>query len=255
MRSSKSNKIDIIIPIITLASILGVLFSIGLFVRDSYLETISIQTDAKILSIDYNSSKKYATVTYKVENTDYVISTPLEEDQNVAVNDNLTIKYNINNPGVAIYNEHLTEVLIIAFISLFGVALTTNSTIRLLKQYKYLQQLKLNGIKLESKIVDIYIDVTIPRKKDDLAYRIRCKYLNPQDDIEYTFDSAYTYENLKIKYPNYEYATITVYLDKTNTNIYYVDLNSVKTNESNKVDDENNRIETIESKESHEESK
>jgi hypothetical protein len=253
MRNSKNSKLDIIIPIITLISILGVLFSIGLYIRDSYLETISVQTDAKILSIDYDGSQKYATVTYKVEDLDYVISTPLTEEDNVAVNELITIKYNINNPGVAIYNEHLTEVLVIVLISLFGVAITTNSTIRIIKNYKYLKQLKLNGIKIESKIVDIYIDVTVPRRKEDLAYRIRSKYLNPQDNKEYTFDSAYTYENLKIKYPNFENATITVYLDQTNTNIYYVDLKSVKINESNKVEDENSTIEAVKSEESHEE--
>ena len=237
MRNKHNSKLELIIPVITLISILGVLFSIGLFIRDSYLETVSVQTDAKVLSIDYDKSQKYATVTYNVE----------------AVNEKLTIKYNINNPGKAIYNEHLTEILIIVFISLFGVAITTNKTIRIIRDYKYLKQLKETGIKLESKIVDIYIDVTAPRRKEDLAYRIRARYLNPQDNKEYTFDSAYTYENLKIKYPHYENATIMVYLDKTNTNIYYVDLNSVTINESNKVEDENSRIEIVEGKETHEE--
>lgn len=253
MRNKNNNKLEIIIPIITLISIIGVLFGIGLFIRDSYLETISVQIDAKVLSIDYNSSQRYATVTYNVNNVDYLVSTPLGDDESIAVNDKLTIKYNIHNPGVAIYNEHLNEVLIIVFISLLGIAITTNKTIRFIKDYKYLKQLKANGIKLESNIVDIYIDVTIPRKKDNLAYRIRSKYLNPQDNQEYTFDSAYTYENLKIKYPYYENATITVYLDQTNTNIYYVDLDSVKIKESIKVEDENNRIEPVESEEHHKE--
>lgn len=253
MRNKHNSKLELIIPVITLISILGVLFSIILFIRDSYLETVSVQTDAKVLSINYDKSQKYATVTYNVEGFDYIVSTPLNEEDEIAVNEKLTIKYNINNPGKAIYNEHLTEILIIVFISLFGVAITTNRTIRIIKDYKYLKQLKETGIKLESKIVDIYIDVTAPRRKEDLAYRIRARYLNPQDDKEYTFDSAYTYENLKIKYPNYENATITVYLDKTNTNIYYVDLNSVIINESNKVEDENSRIEIVESEENHEE--
>lgn len=253
MRNKNNNKLEITIPIITLISILGVLFGIGLFIRDSYLETISVQIDAKVLSIDYNSSQRYATVTYNVNNVDYLVSTPLGDDESITVNDKITIKYNIHNPGVAIYNEHLNEVLIIVFISLLGIAITTNKTIRFIKDYNYLKQLKTNGIKLESNIVDIYIDVTVPRKKDNLAYRIRSKYLNPQDNQEYTFDSAYTYENLKIKYPYYENATITVYLDQTNTNIYYVDLDSVKINESIKVEDEDNRIEPVESEEHHEE--
>ena len=80
MRNKHNSKLELIIPVITLISILGVLFSIGLFIRDSYLETVSVQTDAKVLSIDYDKSQKYATVTYNVEGFDYIVSTPLNEN-------------------------------------------------------------------------------------------------------------------------------------------------------------------------------
>ena len=243
----EKSKLNIIFPIIALLSTCGVLFSIGLFIKDSYLETISVQIDAKILSIDYENGQKFATVTFEVENSDYVIKTPLTENEEVAVNDKIPIKYNINNPNTAIYNDHLKEILIITFISLFLIILTANKAIKITNDYRYIKKLKFSGIKLETNIVEIYIDLTIPKQKGKIAQRIRSKYFNPQDNKEYTFDSDYTYEDLKNKYENYENYTIVVYLDKTNTNLYYMDLNSIKLKESNRVEDENGKIEPVKS--------
>ena len=44
----------------------------------------------------------------------------------------------------------------------------------------------MNGIALEATITDAYIDVKAPKKYSKYPYRIRAKYLNPQDDKEYT---------------------------------------------------------------------
>ena len=59
-------------------------------------------------------------------------------------------------------------------------------------------------------------------------YRVRAKYINPETNEEYTFISEYTYENVKehLRITNKE--TIKVYLDKTNINHYFVDLDSLK---------------------------
>ncbi len=254
MIKTKRTNIDYISIVITILSIIGVIFSIGLYIRDAYLETIAVETKAKILSIDYNNKERYATVTYDVNGANYVLPTPLDESQEeLAVNDTLTIKYNINNPGVAIYNEHLKEVLIIIFISLIGTALTTNRTLRIIKNLKYINGLKENGITLEANIVEAYIDINFPKKKSKFPRRIRARYLNPQDNKEYTFDSDYTYKDLNELLSKSNISTIKVYLDKNNTNIYYVDLdNLIKELESTKVDYENS-IQPGESKESSEE--
>ena len=250
-------KSSIVLMIITLLSGIGLIFSTGLFIKDAYLETIAVSIEAKVLSIDYNNSKKYATITYNVDGIDYVLSTPLSSSQeDVAVNENLTIKYNINNPIVAIYNEHLITIIEIAFISLLGLLFTINKSLKTIRNIKYLKNLKLNGIKLNATITDIYVDVNAPKKASSFPYRLRAKYLNPQDQKEYSFDSDYVYNDLKTIIKNSS-KTITVYLDRNNTNIYYVDLNSLtKTTESIKVEDENNTTQQFNDKEnSHEESK
>lgn len=254
MRNKRRTKVDYIFIIITIISILGVLFSIGLYIKDTYLETISVETQAKIISIDYDSNQRSATVVHDISNEEYTVKVILDESQEeLTVNDIINIKYNINNPTQPIYNEHLKEVLIIIFISLIGTILTTNRTISIFKDMKYLKDLKANGITLDATITDAYVDVKVPKKHSEYPYRIRAKYLNPQDNIEYTFDSEYVYKNLKDLLSNSSITTIKVYLDKNNTNIYYVDLdNFIKEIESTKVEHENS-IQSVKGKESSEE--
>lgn len=254
MRNKRRSKLDIVYIIITIISAIGVLYAVGLYIKDAYLETISVETEAKIKSIDYNGNQRSATVTHEINNEEYILSIILDDkDEELTVNDTMTVKYNINNPTQPIYNEHLKEILIIIFISLIGTILTTNRTIGIFKDMKYLKNLKTNGITLDATITDAYVDVKAPKKHSEYPYRIRAKYLNPQDDKEYTFDSEYVYKNLKDLLSNSNLTTIKVYLDKSNTNIYYVDLdNFIKEIESTKVEHENN-IQPVESKESSEE--
>lgn len=257
MKNAVKDKINIVYMLLTLVSILGVIFAIGLFIRDVYLETVAVETEAKILSIDYNNKQRYATVTYEVDNENIVLSTPLNQKQEeLTVNDRLTIKYHINNPSRAIYNDHLKEILIIVFISLFGVIITTNKTLNILNKIKELKALKTNGIKLTVNIVDIYIDVKSPAKKGIYPHRIRTKYINPNDNKEYTFDSECIYNNTIEYIKNNKIGKITVYLDQNNTNIYYVDIDSLKDYiESIKVEDETNKQDTIDNQETYKENK
>lgn len=257
MKNEIKNKLNIVYVILTIASIIGVVFAIGLFIRDAYLETVAVETDAKILSIDYSKSERFATVTYKVDEENIVLSTPLDESQEeLTVNDTLTIKYHINNPNKAIYNEHLREVLIIVFISLIGVIITTNKTLSIIRNIKALKLLKETGLNLTAQITDVYIDVKSPAKKGEYPHRIRSKYLNPKDDQEYTFDSECIYSDIKTYIKENHISEITVYLDPSNTNIYYVDVDSLKDHiESNKVEDETSEINSIENQETYEENK
>ena len=254
MRNKRISNIDFIIIGITIISIIGVIFSIGLFIRDAFLETQAIETEAKILSIDYENKQRYAVVHHEIDGANYVLSIPMSTSQEeLAVGDNLTFKYNKNNPGAYVDNEHLIEVLIVAFASLAGIIITTNKTISILRDLKYLKDLKINGITLNANISDVYVDINSPKKHGEFPYRIRAKYLNPQDNKEYVFDSEYTYKNLKELTSKSDINTIKVYLDKNNTNIYYVDLNNlIKEAESTKVEHENS-IQPIDSKESIEE--
>ncbi len=259
MKNQLKNKFNIVIMIVTLASMIGVVFAIGLYIRDTYLETIAVNTEAKILSIDYSAqnNQRFATVTYKVDGSDIILSTPLDESQEeLTVNDTIKIKYNIKNPGQAIYNEHLKEVLIIIAISLIGVILTTNKTINILRSLKDLKELKKSGIKVSAEISDIYIDVKSPKKNDEHPYRIRAKYLNPQDNKTYAFDSECIYNETREYITNNNISKVTVYINAANSNIYFVDLDSLKYYiESTKVEDESIKTNTIDSQETYEDGK
>lgn len=220
---------NILILCLTLIGLLGVLLSTGLFIRDAVLETLSVETKAKILSVGYTNGQRYATVTYRVEKLDYVLSTPLEEAQeNLMVNDLLDIKYDVRNPGKAIYNDHLMLVTIGIIVSTIIIIITGPKASKVLTEYKLINTLKETGIRINATITDIYVDTTAPIHKKQFPYRIRAKYTNPVDNKEYVYDSNYTYVNLKEKQVEYQTENIAVYLDKNNTSRYYVDLDSMK---------------------------
>ena len=215
--------------IMSLVGLIGLGIAIILFVIDSSLETISVETDATILSLEYEYGKRYATVTYKVDKKDYIISTPLDATQeDLAINDQITIKYDIRNPGKLIYNNHLIETVIIALISIILIITTLPNSLKYLGNYKKLKKLKTTGIKLEATIVDIFVDIQKPQYQKKYPYRVRAKYVNPTDNQEYTYSSDYTYKDLKELLKETKKETITVYIDKENPNNYYVDLNSLK---------------------------
>lgn len=220
---------SITILLITLAGILGIISSTVLFIRDAMLETVAVETKAKILSVDYLKSERYATVTYSVEKIDYIISTPLKETQDsLTVNDTLDIKYDVRNPAKAIYNDHLSAITIIVIASIVFILVTGPKSVKIINEYKRIKELKKTGIRIDATIADIYVDTKSPIHNKQFPYRIRAKYVNPVDNKQYVFDSDYTYVNLREKQVEYQKEKIAVYLDKSNTAIYYVDLDNMK---------------------------
>ena len=229
MRNKVKITQNIITLLITLAGILGIISSTVLFIRDAMLETVAVETKAKILSVDYLKSERYATVTYKVEKLDYIVSTPLKESQeSLTVNDSLKIKYDVRNPSQAIYNDHLSTITMIVIASIIVILITGPKSVKIINEYQSIRELKKNGIRIDATIADIYVDTKSPIHNKQFPYRIRAKYVNPVDNKQYVFDSDYTYTNLREKQVEYQKETIAVYLDKENTSIYYVDLYNMK---------------------------
>ena len=137
MRNKVKITQNIITLLITLAGILGIISSTVLFIRDAMLETVAVETKAKILSVDYLKSERYATVTYKVEKLDYIVSTPLKETQeSLTVNDSLKIKYDVRNPGQAIYNDHLSTITMIVISSIIVILITGPKSVKIINEYR-----------------------------------------------------------------------------------------------------------------------
>lgn len=229
MRNKVKRNQNVAILLITLAGILGIVSSTVLFIRDAMLETVAVETKARILSVDYLKSDRYATVTYSVEKLDYIVSTPLKENQeSLAVNDTLDIKYDVRNPSKAIYNDHLGSITIIVIVSIILILVTGPKSVKIINEYKRIKELKKTGIRIDATIADIYVDTKSPVHNKQFPYRIRAKYVNPVDNKQYVFDSDYTYVNLREKQVEYQKERIAVYLDKNNTSTYYVDLDNMK---------------------------
>ena len=233
----KNNLITYVNIIVTILSISLLIFTLSLSIRDIYLETVSIKTNAAIISIDYNDDSRQATIAYVVNDIEYTPSISLKKNQyHLTTSDYLSIKYSIKNPSIIINNNHIIEIIAMLFISIIAIIITYDKSLKTIKKYLSFKTIKTNGVKINAKIIDVYNDVTIPKKNNNFPYRIRAKYLNPQDNKEYIFKSEYTYIDLKELLKDVKNDNINIYKEKKNTNIYYVDLKEYI--ESTKVNDE-----------------
>ena len=73
MKNAVKDKINIVYMLLTLVSILGVIFAIGLFIRDAYLETVAVETFAsfatsRMVVISVNLCSKYNVVSLLLRN-------------------------------------------------------------------------------------------------------------------------------------------------------------------------------------------
>lgn len=228
-----SNKLErnkkLLTLIVSLIALIGIAYSTVLFIIDSSLEALSVETDAKILSLDYDGGNRYATVTYRVDKLDYVISTPIDESQeHLAINDTLRIKYDIRNPGKTIYNNHLIEILITVIISIILIIISLPKSLKIINEYKKLKKLKQTGLVVDADITDVVIETQKNKFRNKYPYCIRAKYTNPESNEEYTFVSECTYADLKEQLKETGKETIKVYIDKSNINHYFVDLDDLK---------------------------
>lgn len=208
--------------------VLAILIAAIVFIRDAYLETRAIETEAKIVSIDYIGGKRYATVTYEIENVEHKLTTPLDEEiEDITVNEKIKVKYDYQNPEKGIYNDHLNEITITILISIIGIIITGRKASNVIRDYIYINKLKKDGISIKADITEVFVDTSSPQAKKSYPYRLKCKYLNPQDNKTYTYLSNYTYVNINPLIKSNAIKKIIVYIDKNNTNKYYVDLDSL----------------------------
>ena len=106
--------------ITTIISLLLAIVGIGIIVYDYLLEQRAVNINATITALDYKDGEYKATVKYKVDKESYNQVVPIK-DNNYTVNDELPVKYDINNPGQLINNNHFINFLFInLFVTLFS---------------------------------------------------------------------------------------------------------------------------------------
>ncbi|MGN1371818.1 MAG: hypothetical protein ACI4XM_06060 [Candidatus Coprovivens sp.] len=225
----KDNVIEnkrIINYIFTIIASLGLIIGVGIIIYDYMLEQKAININARITSLDYQNGSYKATVKYKVDKESYnqVISI---SDDSYTVNDEIAIKYDINNPGKLIKNNHYFIYLPLIGISIIILLVSIKKTITNIKRSNNIKRLLKKGIYINATISEIIIDNKSGKNKGQYPYKLRAKYNNPLDNQVYTFDSEPTYIDLNSVIKEYNNKLVLVYLDLNNTSNYYVDLNSL----------------------------
>jgi len=214
--------------IFTIIAILLFISSLSLIIYDFVLEQSALNISCKITSIDYSGGKSTAHVKYTVSNTDYENVISLPDDSEYTINDMTQIKINMKNPRQQISNNHYLIALIIFLISLLLGIINLPKFIKNAKRNKRVKELKKLGFYIKATPLEIFANNKGKKYKKIYPYRLRCQYLNPQDNKQYLFESEDTFLNLQEIIRTNNATTVNVYINKTNTNDYYVDLSSLE---------------------------
>lgn len=212
--------------IFTSLGVIILIISIILAIHDYKLEQQAVNIKATILSLNYKQGSYQATIKYKVDTETYRPTIKIK-DNKYAVNDEIPIKYNINNPGALIETNKYIYYLPGFGISLILLLFNLGKTIKNLKKSSNINHLKTKGIFIYANITEVFVDNKKRKYKGKYPYKLRCKYTNPTDNNEYIFESEDSYLNFNEIFNKYNNQTIIVYLDKKNTSNYYVDLDSL----------------------------
>lgn len=212
--------------IITIIAVIAMVIGLGLMLYDYNLEQRAININATITSLDYQNGANKATVKYEVDRESYRQEITLSKD-GYSVNDEVPIKYDINNPGQLINNNHFIIAASAIGISLVLLLFSLRSTIKNIKRSNNIKYLAKKGIYVEATISEVIVDNKLKKHKELFPYKLRAKYNNPIDNKIYTFDSEPTYIDLNAVIKKYNNQVVLVYLDKNNTNNFFVDLDSL----------------------------
>lgn len=226
MKDTVTENRRIINYILTIISIIGLIAGISLFIYDYNLEQRAININAKITSLEYKDGSYKATVKYKVDKEAYNQVVTINDDT-YTVNDEIPIKYDIENPGKLINNNHYMVAIPLIILSLLISLISLKETIKNLKRSNNIKHLLTKGIYVQANISEIIIDNKGKKKKGNYPYKLRAKFTNPLDNQVYSYDSESTYLDLNSIIKQYNNQLILVYLDQNNTSNYYVDLNSL----------------------------
>lgn len=197
-------------------------------VADYLLEQKAVEVSAKIVEVEAATIGYKAHVTYKVEDRTFdQYHVDLGIRNKLTVGDYTKIKYNINDPSKLINNDHSIILAITGSLSLILMAAFLPGRIKIIKKNSNTKRLKKEGLVIDTDIQDIIINNRGRRYKKAYPYHLRSKYLNPNDNKEYIFESDDTFVNPNDAITKYKAKKVKVYLDKTNTQNYFVDLESL----------------------------
>lgn len=203
------------------------IISLSLAVYGYILEKNALNISGIITSVDYQNGNIMANVKYTVAGKIYENKISLKDDTEASVNDPANIKVDMRNPQKQINNIHLLLAALSFIFACFLSVFFLPTYIKERKQERKADLLMKTGLYIQAPLTEIYANNKGKQYKKRYPSRLRCHYVNPQDSKQYIFDSEDTFLNLAEIIKQYNSQTVTVYIDKTNTNNYYVDLSSL----------------------------
>lgn len=227
MKDKIINKRKTFNAILTYISIILLVLGIITGIYEIILLKNKLDISATITSVNYNQGSTNASIKYYVAGKKYEGIIKIDNSSNLAVNDTTIIHIDMRNPNYQIDKRYLIiSISSIVLSIIFGI-IAIPTFIKNKKNQKRIKMLKQNGVYLKIPIKEIYANNKGKPYKKIFPRRLRCQYLNPQDNKEYIFDSEDTFLNLEeiIKENNTKDAV--VYMDKSNYTNYYLDLNSL----------------------------
>lgn len=230
---SNIDKGKVIKTILSIICLMLIMFSIFIIIKDTIAEKNSLEVTATIKEIDYSNSNNIFIVEYKVNDEYYKNNIKLNNSTDLTVNDKVNIKVNQKNPNIVV-SSHLFISAIVLALSLIVLAICGPESFKFYKELKNIKYLKTSGLSLNVPITEIITKNNARKRQGLLPSYLRCTYLNPTDNITYTFESKECYQNLQDIINRYSVKTVTVYIDKTNSKNYYVDLDSLN-NQNNSI--------------------
>lgn len=225
INSEYNNFKKFIVLILFIIGTVAGLYAIITFTLDTLAEKNKVIITGTITEVKYEDKTTILKVEYEVQRVKY--SQQIKTKENLTVNDKYELTYNKNNPALPVNNEHAIEIATCTSVLAIIYALTINDMIIIMLKNKRINKFKTEGILIKAGIQEVLINTKALRFKGRRPYIIRLSYINPQDGKTYIYKSENIYEDIKSTIERNNIQTVDVYLDKSNTNKYYIDLNSI----------------------------
>ena len=226
MNNKKINNRKLLVTLVILIIGLGLIsYGTYLFYVDKVLSKVSIEINATIKEVNYDTTPNKITIYYDVKGTRY--ENIIEYNDEVTVNDKIPIKYNKNNPQNLIPEEKSILALILVLSSAIFLIIGLSNLLTILIKKCHIAFLKKNGILINVDIEGFYINTNAKMINGRHPYKLRASCINSNNGIKYVFESENIYDDANRKLSNYTEKTIPVYLNKKNTYDYYLDTNVI----------------------------
>lgn len=221
---SKNQKLSLI----SLLSIVLLIVSIAIGVYSYKLSLREIKINADIIKLDYDSKKYTVTAEYYVNDKRYEKILVIESKTELTVNSKAEIIYDKDNPNNLINNTYYPIISGVLFItSIVLILIFIPKYLDFLKRNKDIRKMKKQGMYIDVPITEIIIDNNIKPVDGQYAYKARCRYLNKNNNQEYTYESDPCFINISQVIETNKINHVKIYFLREDTNNYYVDLDTL----------------------------